>query len=127
MVLGTLEAVAVSATDTVVLTGGDIPRLAPFTARAVNCGNTSCLDITWRVRGAIGPRLRWQLSVLRPDGVAAYRGSRLSTRGRRVTGLLHPTRPPQCGPYRITLSVEDRDGDRFEETRIVVRRHRCLT
>ncbi len=109
-----------------VLTGDAVPRLEPFSVHAVNCAGTSCLDIAWRVRGEIGPRLRWQMTVLGPDGVAVYRGSGSSTRGRQVSGRLYPARRPRCGPYRVTLLVRDRDGDHFAEVRTGVRRHRCM-
>jgi hypothetical protein len=107
------------------MTGAGIPRLEPFTARAVPCGETSCLDIGWRVRGEIGPRLVWRLTVHDPEGRVVYRGAKGSARGRRVTGLLHPARPPRCGRYRVTLGIEDRDGDNFTRTRTVIRRQLC--
>jgi hypothetical protein len=107
------------------MTGADIPRLDPFTARAVPCGDTSCLDIGWRVRGAIGPRLVWRLTVRDPRGATIYAGERGSERGRRVAGLLHPARPPRCGRYRVTLTIEDPDGDNFTRTRTVVRHRLC--
>lgn len=116
---------AASAVDGVVIAGGDIPRAEPFTARAVACGDTSCLDIAWRVRGAIGPALRWHLMVQRPGGAVVYRGSGASSRGRRVSGLLRPSTPPRCGRHVVTLVVSDADGDHLEQTRTVVRRARC--
>lgn len=89
------------------------------------CGETSCLDIGGRVRGAIGPRLVWRLTVRDPVGTTVYAGERGSERGRRVAGLLHPARPPRCGHYRVTLTIEDPDGDNFTRTRTVVRRRLC--
>ncbi len=108
-----------------VLTGGAIPRLDPFTARAVPCGDTSCLDISWRVRGELGPRLRWHLTVTRPGGAVVYAGTGTSARGRRVSGLLHPSEAPVCGRHRVALSVVDPDGDHIEGALTVVRRTRC--
>jgi hypothetical protein len=128
LALAVLLPASVSATaDDDLLTGGAVPRLEPFTARAVPCGDTSCLDIGWRVRGDIGPRLVWQLTVRDPGGEVVYNGAKGSVRERRVTGLLHPARPPRCGRYRVTLDIEDPDGDNFTRTRTVVRRHLCTS
>jgi hypothetical protein len=113
-----------SAADAVVV-GGAIPRIEPFTARAVACGERSCLDIAFRVRGGLGPRLVWRMTVLRPDGVAVYRGAGRTARGRRVAGRLWPSTPPRCGRYRVLLRVEDRRGDHLLGTRNAVRRTRC--
>lgn len=127
LVLAVLLPASPSSAGDDVLTGADVPRLEPFTARATPCGATSCLDIGWRVRGAIGPRLVWRLTVRDPRGTVVYDGSRASARGRRVTGLLHPARPPRCGRYRVTLAIEDPDGDHFTRTRTVARRRLCST
>ncbi|MGD9572112.1 MAG: hypothetical protein AB7V62_09525 [Thermoleophilia bacterium] len=108
-----------------VLTGGAIPRLEPFTARAVPCGGTSCLDIAWRVRGEIGPRLRWHLTVTRPGGDVVYAGGGRSARGRRVSGLLRPSEPPVCGRHRVSLTVVDAGGDHIEGAVTAIRRTRC--
>lgn len=118
-------AVAGSAAGDDLMTGAEIPRLEPFTVQAVPCGETSCLDIAWRVRGEIGPRLIWRLTVVAPDGTVVYRGTKRSARDRRVTGLLHPAHPPRCGRYRVTVGIEDSDGDNFARTRTVVRRRLC--
>jgi hypothetical protein len=114
-----------SGADAGFVAGGAMPRIEPLTVRAVACGEQSCLDIAWRVRGEIGPALRWHLLVQRSDGAVVYRGSGASARGRRVSGLLRPSTPPRCGRHLVTLLVEDRDGDHLEETRAVVRRTRC--
>jgi hypothetical protein len=120
-----LPASVSAAGDDDLMTGARIPRLEPFTAQAVPCGDTSCLDIGWRVRGAIGPRLVWRLTVHDPAGAVVFDGTRSSERGRRVSGLLHPARPPRCGRYRVRLAIEDPDGDNFTRTRTVVRRRLC--
>lgn len=108
-----------------VLTGGAIPRVAPFTARVVSCGETNCLDIAWKVRGQIGPSLTWTLVVARPDGTVVYRGSGRSRTGKRVSGLLEPSTAPQCGRYTLSLRVEDPTAANVEAHTSAVRRHRC--
>ena len=109
------------------LAGAAIPRIAPFTAEAVPCGATSCLRIAFRARGAIGPRLVWHLTVVRPDGAAAYDGTGRTRRGRRVDGLLEPATPPPCGRYRLLLRVTAPGGDHVDAARTVVRRRACVT
>lgn len=118
---------AASADAQVLLAGAAIPRIQPFTARAVPCDATSCLHIAFRARGAIGPRLVWHLTVLRPDGVAAYDGTGHTRRGRRVDGLLEPPAPPPCGRYRLLLRVTAPGGDHVDAARTVVRRRGCVT
>jgi hypothetical protein len=126
LVVGALAPAGGAGADGGVIAGGAIPRVEPFVARAVPCGErSSCLDITWRVRGALGPRLRWDLTVLRPDGLAVFRGAGRSSRGRRVSGRLWPSSRPRCGRYRVLLRVEDPRGDHIEESRTAVRRQRC--
>lgn len=117
---------AALADEPVVLTGAEIPRIEPFTAEAVPCGATSCLRIAFRARGEIGPRLVWRLTVLRPDGAAAYDGTGRTRRGRRVDGLLEPATPPPCGRYRVLLRVTAPAGDHVDATRTVVRRRACV-
>lgn len=117
---------AASADEPVVLAGAAIPRIDPFTADAVPCGTTSCLRIAFRARGEIGPRLVWRLTVVRPDGRAAYDGAGRTRRGRRVQGLLEPATPPPCGRYRVLLRVTAASGDHVDATRSVVRRRGCV-
>lgn len=117
---------AESLADDQLLVGDAIPRLEPFTARTIHCGSQSCLDIRWRTRGQIGPALRWDLTVVRPDGRAVYRGSGRSRVGKTVSGVLHPSTPPLCGRYRVMLRVEDPTLASISEEREVVRRHRCV-
>lgn len=126
LVIAALGPATATAADAGVLAGGAIPRLDPFTVTVVPCGERSCLDITWRARGALGPRLVWDMTVLRPDGAAVFRGSGRTARGRRVSGLLHPSTPPPCGRYRVAVRVEDARGDHIEEMRTAVRRERCV-
>ena len=118
---------AAPAAEPVVLTGGAIPRIAPFTAGAVPCQATSCLAIAFRVRGEIGPRLTWGLTVLRPDGLPVYEGAGATRRGRLVRGLLEPASRPRCGRYLVALRVEDRDGYHVDATRTAVRRRACVS
>ena len=113
--------------EPVVLAGAAIPRIEPFTAAAVPCGDTSCLRIAFRARGAIGPRLVWHLTVLRPDGRAAYDGTGRTRRGHRVDGLLQPSAPPPCGRYRVLLRVTAPGGDHVDAARTVARRRGCVT
>ena len=113
--------------EPVVLAGAEIPRIEPFTAAAVPCGDTSCLRIAFRARGAIGPRLVWHLTVLRPDGRAAYDGTGRTRRGHRVDGLLEPSAPPPCGRYRVLLRVTAPGGDHVDAARTVARRRGCVT
>jgi hypothetical protein len=114
------------ASDAVVSAGASIPRVEPFTMAAVPCARTSCLDIAWRVRGDIGPALRWDLRVTRPDDTAVYVGSGRSRTGRRVSGRLVPRRPPVCGTYRATLTITDATGLHFSASATTVRRRSCL-
>jgi hypothetical protein len=118
---------AASAGEPVVLAGAAIPRIEPFTAAAVPCGPTSCLRIAFRARGEIGPRLVWRLTVVRPDGRAAYDGAGRTRRGRRVEGILEPATPPPCGRYRVLLRVTAPGGDHVDAARSVVRRRACVT
>ena len=122
-----LAPAAATAAGPVVVAGAAIPRIEPFTAAAVPCGATSCLHIVFRVRGDIGPRLTWHLTVLRPDGAAVYDGAGATRRGRRTDGRLEPATPPPCGRYRVLLRVADRDGDHIDAARTVVRRRGCVT
>jgi hypothetical protein len=117
---------AAAADEPTVLAGAAIPRIEPFTASAVPCGATSCLRIVFRARGAIGPRLVWRLTVLRPDGAAAYDGAGRTRRGRRVAGLLEPATPPPCGRYRVLLRVTAPGGDHVVAARTAVRRTGCV-
>jgi hypothetical protein len=118
---------AAAADEPVVLAGAAIPRIEPFTADAVPCGATSCLRIAFRARGAIGPRLTWRLTVLRPDGVAAYDGTGRTRRGHRVEGLLEPATPPPCGRYRVLLRISAPGGDHVDAARSVARRRGCVS
>jgi len=120
-------AAAAAADEPVVVAGAAIPRIEPFTAAAVPCGATSCLRIVFRARGAIGPRLAWRLTVVRPDGAAAYDGTGRTRRGRRVDGLLTPSTPPPCGRYRVLLRVTAPGGDHVDAARTAVRRSGCVT
>jgi hypothetical protein len=122
-----LAPAAAPAAGEVVVAGAAIPRIEPFTAAAVPCGPTSCLRIVFRVRGDIGPRVTWHLTVLRPDGAAVYDGSGATRPGRRVDGRLEPATPPPCGRYRVRLRVTDRDGDHIDAARTVARRRGCVT
>jgi hypothetical protein len=117
---------AAAADTPVLVAGAAIPRIEPFTAAAVPCGTTSCLRIVFRARGAIGPRLVWRLTVLRPDGAAAFDGTGRTRRGRRVDGLLEPSTPPPCGRYRVLLRVTAPGGDHVDAARRVVRRRGCV-
>ncbi len=121
-----VPASAAAADEPVVLAGAAIPRIEPFTAEAVPCGATSCLRITFRARGAIGPRLVWHLTVVRPDGAAVYDGSGRTRRGHRVVGILEPSSPPPCGRYRLLLRVTAPGGDHVDAARAVARRHGCV-
>ncbi|MGE0027808.1 MAG: hypothetical protein AB7O78_05880 [Thermoleophilia bacterium] len=116
-----------AADQSVVLAGAEIPRIEPFAAGAVPCGATSCLHIAFRARGAIGPRLVWRLTVVRPDGAVAYDGTGRTRRGRRVDGVLEPASPPPCGRYRLLLRVAAPGGDHVDAARSVVRRRGCVT
>lgn len=116
-----------AADEPVVLAGAAIPRIEPFTAAAAPCGPTSCLRIVFRARGAIGPRLVWHLTVVRPDGAVAFDGSGRTRRGRLVDGLLEPSTPPPCGRYRVLLRVAAPGGDHLDAARSVVRRRECVT
>ncbi len=122
-----LAPAAAAAGEPVVLAGAAIPRIEPFTATAVPCRDTSCLRIVFRVRGDIGPRLRWRLTVIRPDGAVAYDGEGRVRRGRRVDGRLEPATPPACARPRVLLTVEDADGDHIDAARTGVRRRGCVT
>lgn len=130
VLIGALAAVAAAPgtalADGQLLTGGQIPRVEPFIARTVTCADASCLDITWRTRGRIGPALTWSLTVIRPDGRAVYRGSGRSRVGERVAGTLVPSARPLCGAYSVRLRVADRTEAHLEDERTVVRRHRCV-
>ena len=119
---------AAPAGEPVVLAGAAIPRIEPFAAAAVPCGATSCLHIAFRARGAIGPRLVWRLTVLRPDGLAAYDGTgRSAARPCAWTGSSGPSAPPPCGRYRLLLRVTAPGGDHVDAARAVVRRRGCVT
>ncbi|HMO00083.1 MAG TPA: hypothetical protein PKD59_11775 [Miltoncostaeaceae bacterium] len=122
-----LPAAAAADAGSAVLAGAAIPRIEPFTAGAVPCGATSCLRVEFRARGDIGPRLVWHLTVVRPDGAAAYDGTGRTRRGRRVDGLLEPSSPPPCGRYRLLLRVTAPGGDHVDASRIVIRRRGCVT
>lgn len=122
-----LPAAAAADDGSAVLAGAAIPRIEPFTAGAVPCGATSCLRVAFRARGDIGPRLVWHLTVVRPDGAAAYDGTGRTRRGRRVDGLLEPSSPPPCGRYRLLLRVTAPGGDHVDASRIVIRRRGCVT
>jgi hypothetical protein len=123
---GSLPSAAAAADGPVVVAGAAIPRIEPFAASAVPCGATSCLRIVFRARGAIGPRLVWHLTVVRPDGAAVFDGTGRTRRGRRVDGLLKPSTPPPCGRYRVLLRVTAPGGDHVGAARTVVRRRGCV-
>lgn len=109
-----------------VLAGDEIPRVDPFTARAASCGPESCLEISWRIQGRVSPSVAWRLTVRRPDGAVVYRGQGRAQRGRTVQGLLHPSTPPRCGRYRITLRIDDPVAGLVDAETSALRRRNCV-